>query len=252
MRRRWAALPALLLAALPGIAGAALPLETEDTGTTERVEIEVAAIYLSAPDADGGELAAGVSVGLRANLEVQVVGALALDDPVDGATETGIGDSFLTVKYRFLDEGPSWPALLARFALRVPTGNEARGLGEGDPRVQLLLAASRGLGPVVLTANVGYTIATWDADTDAVFLGASLEWAVGGPWRLVGEIVGEVAVGRDADDVALIRVGFTWDIFDAGDAPGLLRQATLAGAAAAGLTSASPDVVVTLGITLVY
>jgi hypothetical protein len=47
-------------------------------------------------------------------------------------------------------------------------------------------------------------------------------------------------------------VGFTWDVFNAGDAKGLLRQATLAGAVAAGLTSASPDVVVTLGLTLVY
>ena len=116
----------------------------------------------------------------------------------------------------------------------------------------MLLAASRTLGPVTLTGNVGYTITTGDADADVVVLAASVEWAVQGPWRVVGEIVGEVAVGRDADDVAVIRVGFTWDVFDAGDAKGLLRKATLAGAVGVGLTSASPDVTAILGLTLAY
>jgi hypothetical protein len=156
------------------------------------------------------------------------------------------------VKYRFLDEAPPWPALLARITLLVPTGDETRGLGEGDVSVGLLLAASRTWGPVTLTGNAGYTITTGEANADVVVLAASVEWAVGGPWRLVGEIVGEVGVGRDADDTAVVRLGVTWDVFDAGDAPGLLRKATLAGALAVGLTSASPDLVATLGLTLAY
>ena len=242
----------LLLLALPSIAEAALPLDTEDTGTTERVEVEAAAFYQSAPEGDSGDLAVAVNVGLRENLEVSVAGTLAFDDPGDGGARGGLGDSFLGVKYRFLDEAPPWPALLARLTLQFPTGDETRGLGEGDVIVGLLLAASRTLGPVILTGNAGYTITTGEADADVVFLGASVEWAPGGPWRVVGEVVGEIAVGRDADDVALIRLGFTWDVFDAGEAPGLLRKATVAGAIAAGLTSASPDLVVTLGLTLAY
>jgi hypothetical protein len=239
-----------LLVAIPSVAGAALPLDTEDTGTAERVEVEVATVYQSAADGDHGDLAVAVNVGLLPNLEVSTVGTLALDDPADGGARGGLGDGFLGVKYRFLDEAPPWPALLARVALQLPTGDEARGLGAGDARVPLLLAGSRTLGPVTLTGNVGYTITAGDAD--AVFLGASIEWTVSGPWRLVGEVVAEVAVGRDADDVAVIRVGFTWDVFEAGAATGLLRKATLAGAAGAGVTSASPDVTVVLGLTLQY
>ena len=241
-----------LLVLFPSMAVAGLPLDTEDTGTAERLELEVAADYQAVADGDAGDLAVTVNVGLRANLEANVSGTLAVDDPAGRAAELGLGDTTLGLKYRLLDEAAPWPALLARVTLQVPTGDEARGLGAGDVSVGLLLAASRTLGPVTLTGNAGYTIAMSDADADVVFLGASVDWVVGGPWHVVGEIVGEVAVGRDADDVALIRVGFTWDLFDAGDAPGLLRQATLAGAVAAGLTSASPDVVVTLGITLVY
>jgi hypothetical protein len=241
-----------LLVLFPSMARAGLPLDTEDTGTAERVELEVAAVHESVSDGDGGDLAVTVNVGLLANLEASVAGTLAVDDPAGSATEIGLGDTTLGVKYRFLDEAAPWPALLARFTLELPTGDEARGLGEGDASVGLLLAASRTWGPVILTGNAGYTITTGDADADVVLLGASVVWAVRGPWSVVGEVVGEIAVGRNADDQALIRVGFTWDVFNAGDAKGLLRQATLAGAVAAGLTSASPDVVVTLGLTLVY
>jgi hypothetical protein len=242
----------ILIAALPTLAGAALPLETEDTGTTERVEVEVAAAYESAAAGDSGDLAVAVNVGVLANLEASVAGTLAVDDPIGGGTETGLGDAFLGVKYRFLDEASPWPALLARLALQLPTGDETRGLGEGYAGIGLLLAASRTLGAVTLTGNVGYTITTGDADADVVFLAASVEWAVRGPWRVVGEVVGEIAVGRDADDTAVVRLGFTWDVFDAGDAKGLLRKATLAGAVGVGVTSASPDVIALLGLTLVY
>jgi hypothetical protein len=241
-----------MLVALPTAAWAGLPLDTEDTGTAERVEVEVAAFYQSATHSDSGGLAVAVNVGLFHNLEASIAGTLALDDPADGGVRGGLGDSFLAVKYRFLDEAPPWPALLTRFTLQLPTGDETRGLGEGDVNVGLLLAASRTLGPVTLTGNVGYTITTGEGDADVVVLAASLEWVVHGLWRLVGEIVGDVGVGRDADDTVLARLGFTWDIFDAGDAQGLLRKATLSGAIAVGLTSASPDVVATLGLTLVY
>ena len=150
----------LLAIALPTAAGAALPLDTEDTGTTERVEVEVATFYQSAPDGDSGDLAVAVNVGLLGNLEVSAAGTLAVDDPADGGARGGLGDSLLGVKYRFLDEAAPWPALLARVTLQVPTGDETRGLGEGDVVVGLLLAASRTLGPVTLTGNAGYTIAT--------------------------------------------------------------------------------------------
>jgi hypothetical protein len=56
--------------ALPGIARAARPLDTEDTGTAERVEVEIGATYETASDGDSGGLAIQVNVGLRANLEV--------------------------------------------------------------------------------------------------------------------------------------------------------------------------------------
>ena len=242
----------VMLIALPTVAGAGLPLITEDTGTAERVEVEVAAAYQSAADGDSGDLAVAVNLGLLENLEASVAGTLALDDPADGGAQSGLGDTFLGVKYRFLDEAPPWPALLARVTLRLPTGDETRGLGDGDVVVGLLLAASRMLGPVTLTATWATRSRRVRPTPTSCCLAGSVDWAVHGPWRLVGEIVGEIAVGRDADDTAVVQLGFTWDVFDAGDAPGLLRKATLAGAVGVGLTSASPDVVATLGLTLVY
>lgn len=241
-----------LVVALPEIVGAARPLDTEDTGTAERVEVELGATYETASDGDRGDVAIVVNVGLRDTLEVNIQGTLAVVDPPEAGARGGVGDTVLGVKYRFLDEAPPWPALLGRLTARLPTGDEARGLGVDGVDVGLLLAASRTLGSIILTANVGYTITTGDTDADVVLLAASVEWTPGSAWRLVGEIVGEVAAGRDADDTAVVRVGVTWDVFEAGEAPGLLRKATLDGAIGVGLTAASPDVVATIGFTLVF
>lgn len=251
--RIWTIAAALALVAVsPGIAGAGRPLDTEDTGTAARVEVELGATYERVSDGHAGDVTIGVNVGLRENLEVNVQGTLAGVDPPEAGARGGVGDTVLGVKYRFLDETPPWPALLGRLSVRLPTGDEARGLGADGVDVGLLLAASRTLGSLTLTANVGYTITTGDAHADVVTLAGSVEWAPGGAWRLVGELVGEIAVGRDADDTAVVRVGVAWDVFDAGEAPGLLRRATLDGAIGVGLTSASPDVVATIGLTLVF
>src|SRR5262245_22132714 len=243
---------AALIVILPGVAAAGRPLDTEDTGTATGVEVEVGATYRRAFDGDAGDLTVQVNVGLRQNLEVNVQGDLAVVDPQDAGVRGGVGVSVLGVKYRFLDETPPWPALLGRLTVRLPTGDETRGLGTDGVDIGLLLAASRTLGPVTLTVNVGYTITTGHADADVVTLAASVDWALGGAWHLVGEIVSEVAVGRDADDTAVVRVGATWDVFDAGAAPGLLRRATLDAAIGVGLTSRSPDVVATVGLTLAF
>jgi hypothetical protein len=85
----------VFLVALPTLARAALPLDTEDTGTAERVEVEVAAFYQSAAAGDRGDLAVAVNVGLRENLEASVAGTLAVDDPADGGAHGGLGDTSL-------------------------------------------------------------------------------------------------------------------------------------------------------------
>jgi Putative MetA-pathway of phenol degradation len=256
VRRRprliWPSVVLALIVAVPGIASAGRPLDTEDTGTAERVEVEIGATYQTASDGDSGSLSAQVAVGLRTNLEVNVQGALAVADPPDAGARGGVGDTVVAVKYRVLDEAPPWPALLGRLTLQLPTGDEARGLGVDGVQVGLLLAASRTLGAVTVTMNVGYTITTGSADADVVNLAGSVDWAAGGAWHLVGEVVGQVPVGRAADGTAVVRVGATWDVFVAGGARGHLRKATLDGALGVGLTSASPDVVATIGVTLVF
>jgi hypothetical protein len=248
----WATLGTLALVVWPAIAGAGRPLDTEDTGTAERIEVEIGATYERAAADDAGDLAVALNVGVRENLEVNVQGALAVLAPADAGARGGAGDTVLGVKYRFLDEGAPWPALLGRLTARLPTGDEARGLGTDGVDVGLLLAASRALGSLTLTANVGYVVTTGAVDADVVILAASAEWSPGGAWRLVGEVVGEVAVGRAADDAAVVRVGVAWNAFDAGEARGLLRKATLDAAIGVGLTSASPDVVATMGLTLAF
>jgi Putative MetA-pathway of phenol degradation len=239
-----------LILALPGLASAARPLDTEDTGTAERVEVEIGATYQTASDGDAGQLGIAINVGVLVNLEVNAQGTLTVVDPPDAGARGGVGDTVLGVKYRVFDETPPWPALLGRLTLRLPTGDEARGLGAEGTDVGLLLAASRTLGTLTLTVNVGYTITTSGAEADVVTLAGSVEWVPSGVWRLAGEIVGEVPVGRNAVGTAVVRVGGSWDVFASAEARAVLRRVTMDGAIGVGLTSASPDVVATVGVTL--
>lgn len=230
-------------------ASAARPLDTEDTGTAERVELELGVDQAS----DRSWAFTGVvNVGVLSNLELSVQGQEGLDDPDESGPLGGVGDSVLGLKYRFLDEADSYPALLGRLTLRLPTGSESRGFGDDGVDLGVLLAASKQFGSLTVTGNVGYTFVIEGGDLDFVTLAASLEWPIPETtWTVVGELVGRVAVGQDADDTLVIRGGVRYQLLT-GDPRrvAIIRSATLDAAVGFGLTSASPDVVATVGLTL--
>ena len=121
------------------------PLDTEDTTVLDvgagEVETSVELARLRDESAFGSRLV--VSVGVLPRLEARVeTGVVALDRPGEAAS-AGPGDTLVGVKYRLLDESPSRPAVLLATAVRLPTGDEVRSLGEGDTAVLALVAASR-------------------------------------------------------------------------------------------------------------
>jgi hypothetical protein len=253
--RHWARIVALVLVLLivPAATWGARPLETEDTGTAERVEIETSVDYEAGSDEDSWTFTTAVNVGLLPNLEASVQGSLVRVDPDPGSAETGIGDSLIGLKYRFFGVPETGPSFLARLTLRLPTGDESKGLGDDGVDVGLLLAGSAKLGAVILTGNVGYTFVTEGGDLDFVTLGASLEWPIPDTrWTLVAEVVSEIATGKDADDTVVIRGGFRYALYETDAAEAWLKALILDGAVGVGLTSASPDAVATVGLSLIF
>jgi hypothetical protein len=65
-------------------------------------------------------------------------------------------------------------------------------------------------------------------------------------------VVSEIATGKDADDTVVIRGGFRYALYETDAAEAWLKALILDGAVGVGLTSASPDVVATVGLSLIF
>ena len=223
-------------------AEAARPLDTEDTGTVAagHAELELGTSYARDASADAGALGAVLSAGVAPRIEARVEAGVRAADDGTAPTVAGLGDALVGAKGVVVRESLAAPAVLAGFTLRLPTGDADRGLGaEGfDPGA--LLAVSRVLGDFQLTGNGGYTLVTDDRSLDFWTASAALEWAAAKGTILAGELVGNVGAD-EADDVALVRFGLVheWSM-----------SLKLDAAIAAVLKEASPDVVLSFGVTL--
>lgn len=243
MRRRpfWIGAMALVLALGPAWAWGGRPLDTEDTGTAEpgKADLELSGDYARNPEDNRWSVKGVLSVGLLPRLEARIESALLLLEPEDQRSRAGIADSLFGVKYRLLDES-DFPAVLAGFTVRLPTGEERRGLGAADVDAGIVAVASKAVRALTLTGNVGYTFVTRDRELDFWTLAASLEYRMTKAWILVGEVVSIVGADR-APDLTVLRVGAIYAIG---------ARLKLDGAVGVGLTRGSPDVLITVGMTI--
>jgi len=218
------------------------PLDTEDTKTLEpgQVEFELQGNYETSPDEKLWSLTTTLNIGVFPGLEVDVDAPFVLLDPEDDSTRGGVGDVELTVKYRLLDETERRPAFMGAVVLRLPTGDEDRGLGEEGVDVQPHAVVSKTFGPLTLTLNGGYTFVTRDRDLDFWVVNGSFEYEITDAWSLVGEVVSELSA-QQGGDVLVLRAGTVLVITEG------IEVYTAVGF---GLTGDSPDVTVRLGVTI--
>jgi len=239
------ALTLMALAAAPASAGR--PLATEDAGTLEpgQVEVELGVDYIRDAGVATFLLPGGptLNAGLLPRLEASAGSAFALLDPDDEPLRAGLADTVLRLKYRLLDESASTPALALAAAARLPTGDRDRGFGEEGADVQPLVIASKTFGPATLTLNAGYLFATRDRDLDTVAVSAAAEVVVGRAWTLVGEVVSELATTGRGDDRVVVRGGAVHALHE---------RARLDAAVGVGATRAGPDLLLTLGVTILF
>ena len=240
-RRLWFGAIVLFIGIGPAAVDAS-PLDTQDTKTLEpgQVEFELQGDYEKSPDEKVWSLTTTLNIGVLPGLEVDVDAPFVLLDPDDDSTRGGVGDVELTVKYRVLDEAERQPALMGVVVLRLPTGDEDRGLGEQGVDVQPLAIVSKTFGPLTLTLNGGYTFVTRDRDLDFWVVNGSFEYEITDAWSLVGEVVSELSA-QQGGDVLVLRAGTVLAITDG------IEVYTAVGF---GLTGDSPDVTVRLGVTI--
>lgn len=148
---------------------AAHPLITDDTGTQGKgkSQLEINGEASMDKEKEAGvevketaeEAAAILSYGLTDSADI-VLGVpyswvKVEEDGLKAASESGPSDVSLELKWRLYEnEGFSFAL---KPALALPTGDEEKGLGDGEPSYGLSLITTNEAGPIAAHMNVGYT-----------------------------------------------------------------------------------------------
>ena len=123
-----------------------------------------------------------------------------------GQRASGFGDVFLNYRYQAWTETMTRPAFAPRFSFIVPSGNEARGLGDGSNGFQMNLPFSKIVSDrVSLHANLGYTrmFNIESLSTNSYFLGGSVIYAASRELNFLFEMIHDWE--QSVDTGAIVR-----------------------------------------------
>lgn len=222
---------------------AARPLETEDTevlapGVAE-LELSTDLVRQKGTTVTGGIVSIHFGLLPRLELNLDLGGGVA--DPDASGARGGLIDGLFAAKFRVLDEAELRPGVIVYVPVRLPIGDEDRGLGERGTTVAPILGLGKSLGPLTFNWNGGYGFVTADRREDFIALRGSVEYRPAEPLHLVAEMIARIARRGRAHDEIVARTGVAYD---------LGPRVTIDGAVALGLTRHAPDFLVTLGLTL--
>jgi hypothetical protein len=129
-----------------------------------------------------------------------------------GARLNGITDQWMSIRYRFYDQGRRAPALGLSYGVKIPSANPRKGFGSGFVDHQLVVIASRDLGRVHVDFNAAGTIAGPARGHDgAVQAGMALALPVTRKFVCVLDNYGGSQVGI-ADRYGAALLGGSWTL----------------------------------------
>jgi hypothetical protein len=127
-------------------------------------------------------------------------------------TAAGAGDLLLGVKWRFLNDEQSQFQLGTYPQLLLPTGDQARDLGEGRPAFVLPLVAQKSWDKWTLYGNVGFWWQTAAETRNYFYAGAVLEREINERLTLGAELFGNSPKERGGRCDIAFNVGGIWKL----------------------------------------
>jgi hypothetical protein len=118
---------------------------------------------------------------------------IQIDNNGDRSSPSGISDTLLELKWRFL-ENNSGLGLALKPGIFVPTGNYTKGMGSGDYRFgggkikpRLYFVASQEIGPLAFHLNLGYmrNETEYVAQRDIWHASLAAEWRIGKAFKII-------------------------------------------------------------------
>lgn len=206
----------LSTSASPLLADAGPPLITDDPDTpgSNRWEINFAGLlersarerFLQSPDFD-------INYGLGDSLQLKIELPWLLHDTEDAPRESGLGNTQIGVKWRFMDEGRSGVSLSVypQFEFNNPTSAALRGVVDEGTEFLLPVELERALGPVTINGEIGYSF--HQTTPDEVIYGLALDYTPTKKLKLLSEIH-TVAERGPGQGQRVFNLGMARDIND--------------------------------------
>ncbi len=212
-----------------GLAFAAHPLITDDTGTQGkgRFQFELNGGYSNDNGNKETEVNTILSAGLRDNIDLVITAPYLFQNIEDGSSEDGISDIGIEMKWRFYEKDGLSFAL--KPGIILPTGNENKGLGDGKTSYSLFFIATKEIEPLTIDLNLGYIKNRKDL-RDIWHYSLAGEYRVTKPLRIVANIGGETNPDKESDiNPAFLLGGIIYSVnenfdVDCGIKAGLPKQ----------------------------
>ena len=225
------------------------PLNTSEAKILEKGKFSVAsgAEFLRQPDYNK-ELnwSTDFECGIYDNLELDVEIPYRYINFKDNEKKesNGLGDIGVWLGFNPIKETDICPVISAALSIKTQSGNWKNELGTGGTDYQILLLLSKTFGSVSALVNLGYSVVGDSPEKsyrDTFSYNFALKYAIVKNWTIVGEIYGQTNSDKDAArDPWDMLGGFIYDVTD---------RIAIDFGIGTGLTSASPDLRMTAGIT---
>ncbi len=242
----------IFLGLLSQVSYGAHPLITDDAGTVGSgvLQLEVNGQYgydrEEGEDVRSFEVASVITYGVKDNLDI-VLGVPYSGYRVEDrqrVSESGIGDITIELKWRFLESDSGGIAL--KPSVSLPTGDDEKGLGSGEPTYGLTLIGTLSRTPFVVHMNLSYTYNDNTSGDRKDLLAASVatEFAATEDLTIVGNVGLESNPDPDASTPLVFGLGgLIYSISDSMDIDFGIK---------AGLSRPEEDVTFLAGITLLF
>ena len=148
-----------------------------------------------------------VNYGAARELQLHLIAPLAWDRPAGGSTQYGLGDLELGAKYRFIHESEQMPQVGVFPLLILPTGDEDRGLGDGETKLFLPVWLQKSRGPWTSYGGGGYWINPGEGNQNYWFAGLVLQRDITAWLTLGGELFYTTADTVEGGDATGYNLG---------------------------------------------
>jgi hypothetical protein len=146
------------------------------------------------------------------NVQIKLEFPIKIVHEDNNGTVAGAGDLLLGVKWRFFNNEKSQVQLGIYPQLLLPTGDQARGLGEGRLAFVLPLVAQKSWEKWTLYGNIGFWWQTASETRNYFYAGAVLEREINERLTLGMELFGITPKERGGRSDVAFNLGGTWKL----------------------------------------